>query len=125
MDMAQLDRARALERTHDRRAARARRSKWLGRMLFSLIGMGLLLLVRLNPGLAADVVAWSHGVNGNGAAPTLSKPTDIHVRKMPSNVVPVRRGGDLPGGDTRAPQPDAQAQADAVGNALRSLSPGG
>ena len=47
MKKARLDRAGRQERTLDRRAARAQRSRWLGRLLFSLIGMALLLVLRM------------------------------------------------------------------------------
>ena len=125
MDMAQLDRARAMERKFERRAARTRRSKWLGRLLFSLTGMGLLLLVRMNPGVVADVIVWSQGNPEAGQSRTIAKPTDIHVRGMPSNQMPVRRGGSLPGNGTRAPQGDTQSDADVVADALRGFNPGG
>lgn len=125
MDMAQLDRARALERRFERRAARTRRSKWLGRLLFSLTGMGLLLLLRLNPEMIANAVAWSQAGAGQSDPRVLSKPADVHVRVMPSDSVPVRRGGSLPGNGTHAPQGDTAAQADALGQTLRGLSPGG
>lgn len=126
MDMAQLDRARRLERTFERRAARAKRSKWLGRLLFSLTGVGLLLLLRMNPTMVADTVSYLHGSGTERAGPSvIAKPSDVHVRTMPSSAVPVRRGGTLPGNGTRAPQHDTHAQAEGVANTLRGLSPGG
>ncbi|MEO0400877.1 MAG: hypothetical protein AAF214_00720 [Pseudomonadota bacterium] len=126
MDTAQLDRAHKLERTYQRRASRTRRSKWLGRVLFSLTGVALMLGLRSNPEVVADVVHWAHAPQNGPVAPrTIAKPSDIHVRIMPSDKVPVRRGGTLPGNGTSAPQQDTQTQADAVGNTLRGLSPGG
>ena len=125
MDMAQLDRARRHERKLERRAARTRRSKWLGRLLFSLTGMGLLLLLRLNPGAIEAVVAYLHDVPARSQIATLQSPETVQLRSMPADVVPVRRGGALPGTGTRAPQRDTQAQAEDVGQTLRALSPGG
>lgn len=125
MDMAQLDRARRHERKLERRAARTRRSKWLGRLLFSLTGMGLLLLLRLNPDAIEAAVAHLHDVPSRSQIATLQTPEAVHVRTMPTDVIPVRRGGALPGNGTRAPQGDTQAQADDVAHKLRSLSPGG
>lgn len=124
MDMAQLDRARAQERKYDRRAARTRRSKWLGRLLFSLTGMGLLLLLRMNPAVVSDVIAWSQDTQRPQDPRVIAKPDDIHVRAMPSNSVPVRHGGTLPGHGTGAPRTDKQAQAETLGAMLRSLDPG-
>lgn len=128
MDMAQLDRAQSMERTFARRAARTQRSKWLTRFLLSMTGMGLMLFVRLNPSVVEDVMAWSQGTSHTTAQPAFTKPadaraTDKRVRVMPSNFVPVRRGGDLPGNGNHAPQGDAQAQADAVSKTLHGLSP--
>ncbi|WP_415402102.1 hypothetical protein [Tateyamaria sp. SN3-11] len=123
--MAQLDRARRHERKLERRAARTRRSKWLGRLLFSLTGMGLLLLLRLNPDAIEAAVAHLHDVPSRSQIATLQTPEAVQVRTMPTDVTPVRRGGALPGNGTRAPQADTQAQADNVAHKLRSLSPGG
>ncbi|MFL4468374.1 hypothetical protein ACERZ8_00265 [Tateyamaria armeniaca] len=94
--MAELDRARLLERTYERRAARTRRAKWLGGVLFSLSGMALTLTLMLNPDLASRVVEWSHGTHVPSELLAVDEPTDIHVRSMPRDVVPVRRGS-LPG----------------------------
>ncbi|WP_299045902.1 hypothetical protein [uncultured Tateyamaria sp.] len=107
----------------NRRAARARRSKWLGRLLFSMSGMGLLLLLRMNPGIVEDVVALAHDVPPRTQTASFDAPQSVNVRQMPGDAVPVRRGGTLPQA-TRAPD-DTQAQADAVARTLRALNPGG
>ena len=93
MDMVELHRAQERERVFERRAARTRRAKWLGGLLFSGTGMALMLVLRTNPDLADTIVAWSHGTDVPPALRTVEKPADIHVRAMPSDVVPVRRGG--------------------------------
>lgn len=105
----------------DRRAARTRRSKWLGRLLFSATGMGLLLALRMNPGIVEEVVAMAHDVPPRSQAARFDTPAEIQVRQMPDDAVPVRRGGTLPQG-TSASQ-DTQAQADSVANTLRALIP--
>mmetsp|Transcript_29107 Transcript_29107/g.56046 ORF Transcript_29107/g.56046 Transcript_29107/m.56046 type:complete len:127 (+) Transcript_29107:3723-4103(+) len=126
MDMGQLERAQRIERILERRAARAKRSKWLGRLLFSLTGMGLLLMLRMYPDSVADVVAYAQSPKSEAQAqPFIQKPGAIQVRRMPNDAVPVRRGGTLPGNGTRAPQDDTRAQADALGQQLRDLRPGG
>ena len=104
MDMARPPRNRASERILDRRAARARRSRWLGRLLFSLTGMALLVVLRMNPEVVGEVIAWSQGATAGKTAPVLSRPTDIRVRAMPGDTVPVRRGGSRQESRTR---PDA------------------
>ncbi|WP_189369204.1 hypothetical protein [Tateyamaria omphalii] len=108
----QIENARVLER----RAARTRRSKWLGRLLFSLTGMGLLLALRMNPGILEDVVAMAHDVPPRAESSTFEKPADVHVRQMPKDVVPVRRGGTLP--RTTSISDNTQQQAATIANAL-------
>ena len=112
-------------RTLDRRAARARRSKWLSRVLFSVMGAGLLLFMRLNPAAMADIVAWAHNTNRGTQHSMLSHPVAIDVRAMPRDVVPVRRGTALPGHGTHAPADDTQAQTSASADTLRARKPGG
>ena len=123
MNTAQLDRARTQERKLDRRAARTQRSKWLGRLLFSLIGMSLLLFVRLNPELVMKAALVVQGMKSQQESASLTAPAGEVLRKMPKDFVPVRRGGDLPGNGTRAPQKDVQLEADAVSDQLQSLDP--
>ena len=125
MEQGDQDRARRHARKLERRAARARRSKWLGRVLFSMTGMGLLLLLRLNPGAIETIIAHLHDVPPRSQIATLQTPETVHVRSMPADVVPVRRGGTLPGNGPRAPERQVHSQADDVGQTLRSLSPGG
>ncbi len=103
MDMAELDRARSLERTYARRAARTRRAKWLGGALFSLTGMGLMLVLRLNPDLVEGIAALTPGTHVPEDLRVIEEPEEIQVRTMPRDVVPVRRGSALPGGGTRPP----------------------
>ncbi|MEO0765820.1 MAG: hypothetical protein AAFY75_07340 [Pseudomonadota bacterium] len=93
MEMAEVYRARAHERAFERRAARTRRAKRLAGTLFALTGAGLMLSLFLYPQLMSDVVAWSHGTDVPAALRPVDKPDDMHVRSMPSSVVPVRRGG--------------------------------
>ncbi|WP_299201958.1 hypothetical protein [uncultured Tateyamaria sp.] len=107
----------------NRRAARTRRSKWLGRLLFSLTGMGLLLALRLNPGIVEEVVAMAHDVPKRSQPANFEPPEPVHVRNMPRDMVPVRRAGTLP--QTQTASDDTQQQADAIANALRGLNPGG
>ena len=118
-----FDPAQRHARILERRAARARRSKWLGRVLFSLTGMGLLLVLRLNPGIVEDVVALAHDVPPRTQTASFDAPQDVSVRHMPGDAVPVRRGGTLP--QTVSATDDTQAQADAVARTLRALNPGG
>lgn len=118
-----FDPAQRHARILERRAARARRSKWLGRMLFSLTGMGLLLVLRMNPGIVEDVVALAHDVPARTQTASFDAPQDVFVRHMPGDAVPVRRGGALPQGTSAAD--DTQAQADAVARTLGALKPGG
>ncbi|MEM8656038.1 MAG: hypothetical protein AAGF36_14955 [Pseudomonadota bacterium] len=112
-------RARVLER----RAARERRSKWLGRLLFSLTGMGLVVLLRMHPGIVEDAVRLAYGHPPAAQNDAIAAADDTQVRQMPKDVVPVRRGGALP--QTSRTDIDTQAQADDVANSLRSLAPGG
>lgn len=124
--MGQLDRARRHERKLNRRAARARRSKWLGRLLFSMTGMGLLLLLRMNPEMVADAVSYAQSTRAEAAArPVIAKPGDITVQRMPSNAVPVRKGGTLPGNRAQAPRHDTQARAESLGRELGNMRPEG
>ncbi len=126
MDMGQLDRAQHTERILNRRAARAKRSKWLGRLLFSLIGMGLLMLLRLYPETVADVVALAQMPKSEQhPQPMIQRPSDVLVRRMPNDAVPVRRGGALPGNGSSVPQTDTRAQADSIAQQLRDFAPGG
>lgn len=111
------------ERILERRAARTRRSKWLGRVLFSLTGMALLLALRMNPGVVEDVIAMTQGAEAHAQAQSQNTDAKADRRQMPRDVIPVRRGGALPQG-TNANQ-DTQTQADAVANTLRGLAPGG
>ena len=107
----------------DRRAARARRSRWLGRVVFSLTGMGLLLMLRMNPGIVEDVVAMAHDVPPRVQAGSFEAPSDIYVRQMPSDTVPVRRLGTV--SPTQTGQVDVQVQANDMAKTLRTLTPGG
>lgn len=106
----------------ERRAARAQRSKWLGRLLFSLTGMGLLLALRMNPGIVEEAVAMAYGVP-QAQSPAAEVPEDARVRQMPRDVVPVRRGGTLP--QTTPSGDSTKHQADAVASTLRGLASGG
>jgi hypothetical protein len=92
----ELDRARKHERKLARRAARARRSKWLGRLLFSLTGVAMMLGLRANPEVVEDVVAWAVTANSASAqAGSAVDPTDQLVSAMPRNSVPVRRANSV------------------------------
>ena len=93
MEMAEIHRARAHERTFERRAARTRRAKWLAGTLFALTGAGMMLSLFLHPQLISDVITLTNGTEVPEALRTVQKPDDTHVRSMPSDVVPVRRGG--------------------------------
>ncbi|MEP4553607.1 MAG: hypothetical protein ABJR46_15820 [Tateyamaria sp.] len=123
MDMDQIERAQVLERKFKQREARSQRSKWLGRMIFSLTGMGLLLFLRLNPEVIIQAMSTAQSFKGEQDTASLSNASGTFVRKMPDSFVPVRRGGNLPGNGTSAPQQQTQSQADAVSNQLRELSP--
>ena len=123
METAQIECACAMERKFDRRAARAKRSKWLGKLLFSLLGMSLFLTLRLNPEFVTSAMSAFQGIEEESAPPTATAPADAHVRRMPGGVVPVRRGNSLPGDGKSASQIDGQSEADAVGAQLRDLSP--
>ena len=129
MEMARLNHPQSNERILMRRAGRGRRSRWLASVLFWLFGLGLVLLLRMNPAIVADAASYAsaqdhprHGI--------ITKPSDVRVRIMPANAVPIRRGGTLqttaaqgPGPDTQTP--DTQSQADALGAQLASMRSGG
>jgi hypothetical protein len=126
MDMGQLEPARRNARILGRRATRAKRSKWLGRLLFSLTGMGLLLVLRLNPEMVADAVSYAQSTRSEAAArPMIGTPSDVLVQRMPGNAVPVRKGGTLPGNGTHPAQNNTQAQAETLGQQLGNMRPGG
>ena len=93
MEMAEVYRARAHERAFERRAARSRRVKRLVGTIFALIGAVMMFSLFLHPQLMSDVVAWSHGADVPEALRTAEQSDDLHVRSMPSDAVPVRRGG--------------------------------
>jgi len=94
MAVAQPDRAQKHQRTLKRRAARTRRSKWLGKLLFSLTGMGILLVFRLTPELPEKVAIFIHDMQKGKSAPAAPPDqTQAQVRFMPADKVPVRRGG--------------------------------
>ncbi|APX10843.1 hypothetical protein [Tateyamaria omphalii] len=108
----------------ERRAARTRRSNWLRRLVFSLTGVGLMLLLRMNPGLVEDVIAMAHDVPPRAQQDSsFDAPRDVHVRRMPTDAVPVHRLGATSPADPQ--QIDAQAQANDVASTLRTLVPGG
>ncbi|WP_299375900.1 hypothetical protein [uncultured Tateyamaria sp.] len=115
------------QHTHDRvlarRNARARRSRWLGRALWSLTGIGLMSVLRLYPEATADALAYLHDVPPRTTQATLTQPETVEVRHMPRDTVPVRRAGALAltGPDPVAPQ----TQANTLGQTLRDLKPGG
>ncbi|MEL7132436.1 MAG: hypothetical protein AAGK77_08490 [Pseudomonadota bacterium] len=113
------DQERRRARILERRAARARRSKWLGRLLFSLTGMGLVVLLRMNPGIVEDAVVLAYGQTSSEQSATSA----VAERHMPKDAVPVRRGGAL--SQTAQTTTNAQDQADDVANRLRHLTPGG
>lgn len=116
------------ERTLRRRSGRARRSRWLGRLVFSLTGMGLVLLLRVNPEIVADTVSYVSAADQNQRG-VITRPSDVQVRTMPASAVPIRRGGSL---QAQAPQgtgpdmqnPDLQNQADALSVQLANMRPG-
>ncbi len=120
MQMADDTHARKVKR----RDARARRSAWLGRLLFSLTGMGLLLTLRLYPGTIEATVLWFHDVPTRSAVHQLDAPVDVNVRRMPTDVVPVRRGGALAPHQGQSGENAHLQQARAVQNQLQSLDPG-
>ncbi|MEM6372022.1 MAG: hypothetical protein AAF727_04495 [Pseudomonadota bacterium] len=91
--MTQHDRAQAQERVYARRARRTRLSKWLGGVVLSVVGMGLMLVMRLNPELTEDLIAMSNGTHVPEEVRVAERPEDLRVRAMPSDAVPVRRGG--------------------------------
>ena len=122
--MAKLSRAHRNERKLQRRAARARRSQWLGRLVFSLAGMGLFLVVRMNPEMLNDTVAYVQN-HKNTAPQMITKPADIRVRTMPASAVPVRRGGNLPGHTRQIPRDSTQSQAETISAQLTNMAPGG
>ncbi len=92
MEMSEVYRARAHERAFERHAARTRRAKLLASTLFALTGAGLMFSLFLHPQLISDAVAWSHGTDVPEALRTVDRADDTHVRSMPSNAIPVRRG---------------------------------
>ena len=110
-------------RVLERRAARARRSKWLGRCLFSLSGMTLLLALRMNPDVLEQVIAHAHDVPRRTDTGEFQAPQDVLVRHMPRDVIPVRRAGVGP--ETARQDHQTQAQAEQVADKLRVSAPGG
>ena len=98
MDKAEPEHAQKLERIYARRAKRTRRAKFLGAVLLALTGMVLTVSLRMNPGLAEQIVAWSHGTDVPYGLRDVDNSEDVEVRTMPKDVVPVRRGSTLSGG---------------------------
>ena len=78
--------------------------------------MALLVLLRMNPEVVGEVIAWSQNANAGKLPPVLSKPADIRVRVMPSNTLPVRRGGS---------RQDGQVPPDAARLTSARLTPDG
>ena len=95
--MVQVDCTRDARKARmlERRAARTRRSKWLGRVIFSLTGFGLLALLRMHPDIIEDIVAYAHDVPARHETATLAAPETVVVRTMPNDTVPVRRAGTV------------------------------
>ena len=78
--------------------------------------MALLVVLRMNPEVVGEVIAWSQNANAGKPPPVLSKPADIRVRVMPGNSVPVRRG---------ASAQDSQTAPDAARRTSARLTTGG
>ncbi|WP_299151063.1 hypothetical protein [uncultured Tateyamaria sp.] len=109
-----------------RRARRTQLSKWLGRLIFSLMGVVLMLGLRAYPNVVEDVIAWAHDTPRAGSPDRVfAKPSEVQTRIMLTDKVPVRRGNTLPGHGTSPPGNDTQAQADAIGHTLSTFDPGG
>ena len=77
----------------------------------------------MNPGIVEDVVALAHDVPPRTPTHTLEAPRDVHVRRMPTDVVPVRRAGTAAPSETQ--QIDVQARAHDTADTLRARAPGG
>ncbi|WP_299281203.1 hypothetical protein [uncultured Tateyamaria sp.] len=126
MTVAETHQSDKHARVLKRRARRTRLSKWLGRLIFSLIGVGLMLGLRAYPNVVQDVIAWAHDTPQAGATNrAFAKPSEVRTRIMLTDKVPVRRGNALPGHGATPPANDTQAQADAIGHTLRTFDPGG
>ncbi len=122
MKTAHFEHMHTKERILERRAKRARRPKWLGRLLFSLIGVGIFLVLRMHPTLVTDVVAYAHQPDSS-SPPVIGRPSDIQVRIMPTDAVPVRRGLHQPQSTTARTEPNMHATA--VSTKFKSITPGG
>lgn len=105
-----------------RRAARARRSRWLSKVTLFALGLGASFFIRTQPEATAQIVAWVHQSSMQHTRHAdLSVPK---VRAMPLDHVTVNRGGAR---NTQTPSQGAtaQGQADAVGHALKQMKVGG
>lgn len=75
-------------RVLERREARARRSKRLGRFIFSGFGIFLMITLRMNPAIADDIAGFIVGLSEDGQTVQTSE----QASNMPKNRVKVRKG---------------------------------
>ena len=101
-----------------RREARAHRSKRLGRFLFSIFGIFLMIGLRMNPAIADDIAGFVIGLSDE-------QHTTVHAHEptsnMPKNRVKVRKG--IPS-DQDTPSQNTHALAQELGKKLRTQKVG-
>ena len=105
-------------RTLERREARARRSKTLGRFVVMGFGVCVMLTLRMNPALATDFATY---FAETPARQTSLLPGAQPVAQMPLNKVKVRKGT---GFGTQTNGHDSQAVAQDLGHHLGSIKVG-
>ena len=76
-------------KTLKRREARARRSKWLGRVTFYCAVLGMTFTLRMNPTLTNDIAGYIATNASHQGAAALDNPS---TSSMPKNRVKVRKG---------------------------------
>ncbi|SPH20476.1 hypothetical protein ASD8599_01212 [Ascidiaceihabitans donghaensis] len=105
-----------------RRAARARRSRWLSKVTLFALGLGAAFFIRTQPEATAEIMAW---VQQSSTQYTRHADLTVpKVRAMPLDKVTVNRGGAL-NPQTSSQGETAQGQADALGRALKQMKVGG
>ncbi|MEP1522667.1 hypothetical protein [Ascidiaceihabitans sp.] len=105
-----------------RRAARARRSRWLSKVTLFALGLGATLFIRTQPEATAQIMAW---VQQSSTQSTRHADLRVpKVRTMPLDQVTVNRGG-VRNTQTPSQGATAQGQADALGRALKQMKVGG
>jgi hypothetical protein len=105
-------------RTLEKREARARRSQKMGRVLFGLLGICVMLTIRMNPALATEIATY---ITQHSAEQARTLPGVQPVAQMPISTVKVRKGT---GFGTQPATNDSQAMAQDLGQMLSQMKVG-